>query len=632
MAPVIGTLWNKASRLSPRARYGIWLVCILVVLYSLLQNGHWTPGADSEVYLAAARNLLAGRGYEFNRTPLAHYPPGWPLFLAGMMAISPSFWFLNAVAKVLLLLAALLFYFTLTRYTTPRRAFICVVLSATLWHWFRYGYVLMSESLFFFLAAAGLLIAVRVKEGHTDLAHLGLLAVVCVILPLVRWIGVALAGAMALTAASGEFWPRLCRKHLALALVCALSLCSFGSTYHLVCSRASTPIVPVQPAAGKRRASDIVRRRTRMMRADVAKPKTRMIRADVAKRKTRMIRATILLRKRHIQWYLNQAAQFGTWLSRLFWPAAKLGRTYGAVNMLFNLVGLILFVPYLLFTWERLKAKDWLWLGLLLYLACLAATVAPRGRYLAPVAPPLLLAIWAGGEDVCRKIEGWLKTSGLRRTVRALPAAFLAFLFLCNMGVYTVAAYVQRSPDFYGTFWAGQYQELVDAAYYISRRAPADATIAVSLQRKGLARVKTSLGSMAALALLTDRYVVPAPAINWTNDNAYLDLLEWAPTAGVSYLLIRPPTSPWCLWHFRVPFLQRLVTGQTNIEHNPFWLCFQVTQSGPVRIVPPHIEGFPSEVPAVVDRTPVLDTRASIGARLKERSSAENASDLGRTR
>ena len=107
------------------------------------------------VYLSAARSILLGEGYTFNGNRLGHYPPGWPVFLAGLMTVSTSFHFINGVAKLLIIAGGLIYYAVLLRYTSPVRAFICVLLSATLWQWFRYGSVLMSESLFIFLTAMG---------------------------------------------------------------------------------------------------------------------------------------------------------------------------------------------------------------------------------------------------------------------------------------------------------------------------------------------------------------------------------------------------------------------------------------------------------------------------------------------
>ena len=121
-------------------------------------------------------------------------------------------------------------------------------------------------------------------------------------------------------------------------------------------------------------------------------------------------------------------------------------------------------------------------------------------------------------------------------------------------------------------------------------------------------------------------------SIDWQDDDAYLDLLESAPKADISYLLVRPPTVPWRLWHFQVPLLQQFVTGRRTIEKNPFWVCYRVTENGTTRIHPRHIEDFPSRVPPVVDRSASLDAGVSPEAHAKGDAAAENASSSGRKR
>ncbi len=58
-------------------------VCASVVLYQITAQG---PGvsSDSTVYIEAARNILTGTGLFVDDQPMTHYPPVFPLLLAGI--------------------------------------------------------------------------------------------------------------------------------------------------------------------------------------------------------------------------------------------------------------------------------------------------------------------------------------------------------------------------------------------------------------------------------------------------------------------------------------------------------------------------------------------------------------------
>ena len=58
------------------------LLSLLLPFLLLLQNGHWRPGNDSDLYLTIARNLATGQGYTFNGLPVGKLTPLWPATLA----------------------------------------------------------------------------------------------------------------------------------------------------------------------------------------------------------------------------------------------------------------------------------------------------------------------------------------------------------------------------------------------------------------------------------------------------------------------------------------------------------------------------------------------------------------------
>jgi hypothetical protein len=549
----------------------------LGAMYALLQNGHWTPGNDSELYLTLARNLAAGRGYVFNGQPFGHYPPGWPALLALVMSVSRSFWVLNALAKALLLGAAAFCYLAMLRFTTPRRAAVCVFLSATLWFWFRFSYVLYSESLFLFLTSLGLLLALQVSEGRTQPWRIGALAVVCAAMATTRWLGLVAAGVMALTAVSGRARPLPGRRWLAFASVVVAAGCVFVLWY-------------VGTAEGLLADAD-----AGWLLEDVAD--AGMPDAHWPQKMESRLRRIPLLSWRGVPLLAARVAGAGAWICRMLWPAAQLGSSDLRIAIVVDVVGTVLWLFVAVFAWQRLKRREWLWLGMLLYAGFLVVRWRPRGRYLVPFAPFWILAVWVGAE----RLFGWLGRGGSRFWRAAafwVPRCLLAVVLVSNLCVYSVASWVQRSGDFYATFRAGQCRQLVEAGHYVAHNTPPGAPVAVSLLAQNLGRTRKSRGGLSAMALLTDRPLVPftpADGAPWPDP----DFVEWARGAGISYVLYRPPTSPWRLWHFRAPWLQRLITGQRDIPTNPYWVLYRVEGDRLVPVQTPRVSGWPDRVPPV---------------------------------
>jgi len=557
--------------------YGVLLVVLLGVLYALLQRGYWSPGNDSEFYLTTARNILAGRGYVFNGQPYGHAPPGWPAFLALLMALSRSFWVLNAAAKLLFLCAAFVQYRLLLRLTTPVRAFVCVFVAATLWYWFRFTYVLYSESLFVFLGSLALLGACQVAEGRREWWRLAGVALLCAAMVTTRWLGTVAAGVVALAAVTGEIRPKLARNWAAAGL-CVLVA---GAGFVLVYAE-STSGALAQPGA-------------------LPLPEEEYQSSDpAAQRQASKLRQIPLLGETALADYVRRVAGAGQWMSELYSAAAQLAPSDSRIRVAFNVAGWVLWLAVVVFAVPRVKRKEWLWAGLLLYAGFLVLRWRPRGRYLILFAPLLTLSVWVGMEQAL----GWLARGRRPLLTKAqvwMPRCWLALLLACNLALVGAAAWVQRSEDFYGAFYAGQCKPLVNACYYLRLHARPDSRIAVSLKEWNLGRVKLTRFGCGVVSFLTDRPVVPtaAPRRDWTEPSA--EFVKWAGQNNVSYLLYRPPTSPWRLWHFRATLLQRWLTGKNEVPENPSWLLYRIENGRAVRIEPPEVRNWPTEVPPVVD-------------------------------
>ena len=72
-------------------RIGHWRSTLLVAAvvlgaYLLLLNPYWTPGGDSELFIASARSIVRSEGYTYNGLPVRIAPPAWPYVMAAAMS------------------------------------------------------------------------------------------------------------------------------------------------------------------------------------------------------------------------------------------------------------------------------------------------------------------------------------------------------------------------------------------------------------------------------------------------------------------------------------------------------------------------------------------------------------------
>lgn len=89
-----GALRYDASR---HERLIVFVIAAVVLLTAILTVTPWPVGAfqDDAIYTVLAKSLATGEGYRFINLPgspnATHYPPGYPLFLAALWRLFPSF-------------------------------------------------------------------------------------------------------------------------------------------------------------------------------------------------------------------------------------------------------------------------------------------------------------------------------------------------------------------------------------------------------------------------------------------------------------------------------------------------------------------------------------------------------------
>jgi hypothetical protein len=128
------------------------------------------PRYDGAGYAVLARSLRTGAGYREidhpDRPPHAHFPPGYPLVLAGLWSVTgdsaPAAHLLSIGCTVAAVLASWRWLATLY----PERVAALLGLAiACNWRWQRDGGTIRSEPLFLLLTALTCLAAVRLRRG-----------------------------------------------------------------------------------------------------------------------------------------------------------------------------------------------------------------------------------------------------------------------------------------------------------------------------------------------------------------------------------------------------------------------------------------------------------------------------------
>ncbi len=156
---------------APRPRNGLWLHAATIATVAgvaLLLNARLDapPRFDGAGYAVLARSLLQGSGYRAIDHPdaprHAHFPPGYPLVLAGLWAITgPSNVAAHAFSIACTIAATLVAHRLFRSWYGPQAGLILGLSLAINWRWSRDGSAIQSEPLFLLLSLAAVLMARR---------------------------------------------------------------------------------------------------------------------------------------------------------------------------------------------------------------------------------------------------------------------------------------------------------------------------------------------------------------------------------------------------------------------------------------------------------------------------------------
>ena len=505
----------------------------LLLAYALLLDPRWTPGGDSEFYVAAARNVLRGEGYVYNGKPVLLAPPGWPYVLAGVFRISPTFLAAKLVNVACMVASAMLAHRVLLRLARPTVAGVSAALAGLLAAGYPLTMWLHSDPLATALGWAATLGAFKVAEATTGGSRFAWLAAVLL----------AAGAAVVVRYAAVFAWLPPATVLLAAAWRGRHRRVVFGTLALLaVAGLAAAAVVSGETGGGPTDAEDEL--------------------PDILDNGPASRPALWLDRLGR----LAGAGRGPAWL--LAYPTRFAGAAPGG-DAAVSILGLALLTALGVTAWRR----GGLWWATLAYVALLAVIWPnPNARYLVPIAPLLIAGIWLG----------------LERLGRRVGLAFVAALFVVNGAMYAIDVGVQRSGDYYARYEAGRLAGFLDAIAYIeSRGGVADGGLAVSERYENLGRMRFSkTGTREAVLLLDREVVVPFDVYSFEPGEIPAKLIEsgkvlpggfreWAERRGIRYYLYQRPAVPWRLWHFRVPpWLHDALGGPPGDGRGDGWVLY----------------------------------------------------------
>jgi hypothetical protein len=545
-------------------RTALWfsaaVVALLAILYALLLNPFWVRHGDGEVFLSIARNLALGRGYRFNGQPVQIVPPGWPVVLAAAMKLTSKLLWLKLLPMLSMVGFLALSYVILLRFTTPIVAALCVLAAALLDPVFSLSYLFFSDGLFSLLAVLAVWVALRINDGADQWWWIALLAVVCAAAIAVRWAGLPWFALIAGALLSGELWPRLNRRWIALAIALVATL---GTFYAL------RQLLKVDPSQLDARYDTFLAGAYDLVNVE----------EDTSA-------------------LLERFGNFGQWLAGLLWRPSV---TYQLPRPFANIVGWITAAFACVAIWPTLRARNWLLLAGAIYVVALAANwPKPMPRYIVPAAPIILLAAYQGISIATSNLPrplGWVRAAGLN--------LFFASILLVNLPLYLWQVQIMRTSDFYERFQGGVHKELIDSAHYLNQLPRGNYEVAISSRWVNFERKFYTDGYRRALTFLTHRPIVVVPFEEQQKrlppEKQLPDLcrepdaqvVAWLKQNNVRFYLYQPPI--WLVENFALKSHDGVPINKADTQ----WRLYEIRGDEAHRVMVDPVHDWPKHVPGL---------------------------------
>ncbi|MGH7176753.1 MAG: ArnT family glycosyltransferase [Tepidisphaeraceae bacterium] len=547
--PGIDTSDERTDRLA-------WLSAVAgcLLIFGLLENPYWVPGGDSELYVSIARNLATGEGYLFNGQPVRICPPGWPLILAAVMKIWPSFLVMKLITLGCMTGALAVSYRIVRRYAPPKLSVVVILLTALLSHVYSLTFWLHSDALFCLISASAVLLSLQFSEGRRSTARAASIVLLGVCGVMVRFAGmlnIVLICAALLDGAR----PWRAGRSLLLCLAVAGAVTAAFFTTRIAMKRFATPRVAYEDSL-------VVPDATAMI-SDAAAGDTAFESKDVSLL-SGGIGATGTGRR---------ILGYGTWFSYLLWQPFRLAPGWPALFYVATFFGWIVFAVLAACALVELRASRWLLPAALLYtiILCLRWPHA-TARYLVPVAPIIMLMIFLG-TDALRNAA---RKPWQRRTVSGVAGVGVACIILCNASLWAVEVSVMRSDRFYDRYEAGLNKNLMAIGAYLRAHDVGNWQVAVNPSYKNLDKHRWSPTGLRILTMITGKATLSLPQ-DYKDKKLPKDreFREWLKKNQIEYYLEQPPVSPWRVWHFRAGWLQGYKTGKPVIDQGAGWKLYR---------------------------------------------------------
>lgn len=547
-------------------RWALGLLALTLALYLPLANRYWTPSGDGELFIASARSIARGEGFTFNGYPVAIIPPGWPAVLAGAIKVCNSFLFLKLLTTALSVTFIVTSYFVLRRWASPRLSFVSCVLVAVLGEMYPLNFWLLSDPLYLAVTSLSVLLALRLNEGRGGRPALIALALLCVATTTIRWAGIfnaaLIAGALL---RNKPLWPIRAldpRLRWATALAAGGVLIAFAGWYGY--------LDYATRSARQRAAAYAAQHPTSMPAAVDIQFDEMVLEPERANRPSGTMASRSVDPFTAVGWkaYPERLALAGEWVSTLSCRPLRLARSSKAIRLLAAALGTLIAIPLLWYAWGRTRQRDWFWTGGFLYGLVLVLIWQANPRYYLPIAPYIFAGVLLG----C----GQLASRGrlARFAWKAAAWSFCLGILISNGALYACDVYIARSSRYYDLFEAGIHKELIAAGNYLRKTDPGS-RVAVCGRHENLGRNRMVPYPSRATALLSQRQIVPAPDRIFGDPNN-AKFRDWNKKARADYYIYQPAISPWRLWHFRVPWMQRRMTRQEVEETDCRWQLYEI--------------------------------------------------------
>lgn len=658
-SPVTPSPALAAPQPASRREWQWWGVGMVVValFYAALLNPYWVPSGDGDLYVAIARNLALGNGLRFNGQAVNICPPGWPLVLAGLMKISPTFLCFKIFLVLCQTIQLGMWYWVLKRLVPIKIAVMAVGLTAILNHVYSLTFWTHTEALYCVISTGTALVALQLAEGRGKTRwRVALLLFLCFLCVFMRWAGTlqfVVIGAALLHRM--PFWnvgSREVRRQWIIAGACAITL--VGS---LLLLRTKFKLTREQAVAAAEAGAVFESQ-------EVEANTTTQVTEESKEVAVLNFRARELTLPEELWRRFNES---GRWMSWLCWQPFRFTASVQGLASLDIIVGWIAMLVVLVPLIKGIARYHWIWVGTVAYCGVLMINWPnANARYLVPMAPLLMAGILIGAKEffgpwsIRRKSVVWAvmvfafaatlvslvhlftryvvnpsaiwTVAGLLSLrlmlrgddeeeyplgTRWLRNTFVATVILCNLVLYGIDVSVFRSGDFYAKYEAGFNSEIISICHYLNQVELENKELSVSERYVNFNRPRKSKFSTRAAVLLTDRTVLSvrdkqagsppkADLLKWITTQRSKPVLARAVAQGdLSFKTIRAfyldqrPNVPWRVWHFKLSreFNQKLIKDPLGPDSGG-WKLFELK----LEQIPPSTQ--PTTKPATAPAKP----------------------------